>query len=68
MRIDFDLRLITVNSFSVITAPNRRVQHPATVSLADTPKLVTPGDLGDGLASFVCAMRANIVSLNTITS
>jgi site-specific recombinase XerD len=36
------------------------------VNLADAPELVTPGDLGDELASFVRAMRANNVSPNTI--
>lgn len=36
------------------------------VNLADTPELVTPGDLGDELASFIRAMRANNVSPNTI--
>lgn len=36
------------------------------VNLADTPELVTPGDLGDELASFIRAMRANNVSQNTI--
>jgi site-specific recombinase XerD len=35
-------------------------------NLADTPELVTPGDLGDELASFIRAMRANNVSPNTI--
>lgn len=33
---------------------------------ADAPELVTPGDLGDELASFIRAMRANNVSPNTI--
>ena len=32
----------------------------------DAPELVTPGDLGDELASFIRAMRANNVSPNTI--
>jgi len=36
------------------------------VNLADAPELATPGDLGDELASFVRAMRANNVSPNTI--
>lgn len=36
------------------------------VNLADAPELVTPGDLGDELASFVRAMRATNVSPNTI--
>ncbi len=36
------------------------------VNLADTPELVTPGNLGDELASFIRAMRANNVSPNTI--
>jgi site-specific recombinase XerD len=36
------------------------------VNLADTPELVTPGDLGDELASFIRSMRANNVSPNTI--
>ena len=36
------------------------------VNLAEAPELVTPGDLGDELASFVRAMRANNVSPNTI--
>lgn len=36
------------------------------VNLPDAPELVTPGDLGDELASFVRAMRANNVSPNTI--
>lgn len=36
------------------------------LNLADAPELVTPGDLGDELASFVRAMRANNVSPNTI--
>ena len=40
--------------------------QPVAVNLADTPELVTPGDLGDELASFVRAMRANNVSSNTI--
>ena len=35
-------------------------------NLADTPELVTPGDLGDELASFIRAQRANNVSPNTI--
>lgn len=34
--------------------------------IAETPELVTPGDLGDELASFVRAMRAGNVSQNTI--
>lgn len=34
--------------------------------LAEAPELVTPGDLGDELASFVRALRANNVSPNTI--
>jgi site-specific recombinase XerD len=37
-----------------------------SVNLADTPELVTPGNLGDELASFIRAMRANNVSANTI--
>ncbi len=37
-----------------------------TVTLAEPVELVTPGDLGDELASFVRAMRANNVSPNTI--
>lgn len=36
------------------------------VNLADPPQLVTPGDLGDELASFTRAMRAANVSPNTI--
>jgi site-specific recombinase XerD len=36
------------------------------VNLSETPELVTPGDLGDELASFIRAMRANNVSSNTI--
>ena len=32
----------------------------------DAPELVTPGDLGDLLASFTRSMRANNVSPNTI--
>ena len=36
------------------------------LNLADAPELVTPGDLGDELASFVRAMRASNVSPNTI--
>jgi site-specific recombinase XerD len=36
------------------------------VNLADAPELVTPGDLGDELASFTRAMRAANVSPNTI--
>ena len=36
------------------------------VNLADAPELVTPGDLGDELASFIRAMRAANVSPNTI--
>jgi integrase/recombinase XerC len=36
------------------------------VNLADAPELVTPGDLGDELASFIRAQRANNVSPNTI--
>jgi len=36
------------------------------VTLAEAPELVTPGDLGDELASFVRALRANNVSPNTI--
>lgn len=36
------------------------------VNLADTPELVTPGDLGDELASFMRSMRAKNVSPNTI--
>ena len=35
-------------------------------NLADAPELVTAGDLGDELASFIRAMRANNVSPNTI--
>ena len=35
-------------------------------NLADAPELVTPGDLGDELASFIRAQRANNVSPNTI--
>lgn len=37
-----------------------------TVNLPDAPELVTPGDLGDELASFTRSMRANNVSPNTI--
>jgi site-specific recombinase XerD len=37
-----------------------------SVTLPDPNELVTPGDLGDELASFVRAMRANNVSANTI--
>jgi site-specific recombinase XerD len=36
------------------------------VSIPDAPELVTPGDLGDELASFTRAMRAANVSTNTI--
>lgn len=36
------------------------------INLADTPEVVTPGDLGDELASFIRSMRANNVSPNTI--
>ncbi len=36
------------------------------LNLPDAPELVTPGDLGDELASFVRAMRANNMSPNTI--
>lgn len=36
------------------------------VNVADAPELVTPGDLGDELASFTRAMRAANVSPNTI--
>jgi site-specific recombinase XerD len=36
------------------------------VNLADAPELVTPGDLGDELASFTRSMRATNVSPNTI--
>jgi len=36
------------------------------VNLPDAPELVTPGDLGDELASFTRAMRAKNVSPNTI--
>src|SRR5689334_21323469 len=36
------------------------------VNLPDAPELVTPGDLGDELASFVRAMRAANVAPNTI--
>ncbi len=39
-----------------------------TGTVAEAPALVTPGDLGDELASFVRAMRANNVSPNTITA
>jgi site-specific recombinase XerD len=35
-------------------------------TLPEAPELVTPGDLGDELASFTRAMRANNVSANTI--
>src|SRR3954452_3988793 len=38
------------------------------VNLPDAPELVTPGDLGDELASFIRAMRAANVSPNTITA
>jgi site-specific recombinase XerD len=34
--------------------------------IPDAPELITPGDLGDELASFTRAMRANNVSPNTI--
>ena len=34
--------------------------------ITDAPELVTPGDLGDELASFIRAKRANNVSPNTI--
>jgi site-specific recombinase XerD len=37
-----------------------------SVTLPEPVELVTPGDLGDELASFVRAMRANNVSPNTI--
>lgn len=37
-------------------------------TLSDTVELVTPGDLGDELAAFIRAMRANNVSPNTITA
>src|SRR5215210_8782543 len=43
-----------------------REAQSVAVNLADGPELVTPGDLGDELASFVRAMRANNVSPNTI--
>lgn len=36
------------------------------VNLAEAPELVTPGDLGDELASFTRSMRAQNVSPNTI--
>lgn len=36
------------------------------VNLPDAPELVTPGDLGDELASFVRSQRANNISPNTI--
>lgn len=36
------------------------------VNLPDTPELVTPGDLGDELASFVRSLRADNASPNTI--
>ncbi len=38
------------------------------VNLPDAPELVTPGNLGDELASFIRAQRANNVSPNTITA
>lgn len=37
-----------------------------TGTLSEAPAIVTPGDLGDELASFVRAMKANNVSPNTI--
>jgi site-specific recombinase XerD len=37
-----------------------------SATLPEAPNLVTPGDLGDELASFTRAMRANNVSPNTI--
>lgn len=36
------------------------------VNLPEAPELVTPGDIGDELASFTRAMRANNVAPNTI--
>jgi len=38
------------------------------VNLPDAPELVTPGNLGDELASFIRAQRANNVSPHTITA
>ena len=39
-----------------------------SATLPEAIELVTPGDLGDELASFIRAMRANNVSPNTITA
>ena len=39
-----------------------------SVTVPEGVQLVTPGDLGDELASFIRAMRANNVSPNTITA
>src|SRR4051812_25840895 len=36
------------------------------VSIPEPVELITPGDLGDELASFIRSMRANNVSRNTI--
>jgi site-specific recombinase XerD len=41
-------------------------QSPVTITVPEPVELVTPGDLGDELASFVRAMRAKNVSPNTI--
>jgi site-specific recombinase XerD len=45
-----------------------RLEDLVVATLPEAPELVTPGDLGDELASFTRAMRANNVSPNTITA
>ncbi len=42
------------------------LNNPVNVTIPEPVELVTPGDLGDELASFVRAMRANNISPNTI--
>jgi hypothetical protein len=45
-----------------------RLDNLVAVTVPEAPELVTPGDLGDELASFTRAMRATIVSPNTISA
>jgi hypothetical protein len=45
-----------------------RLDTLVAATLPEAPELVTPGDLGDELASFTRAMRATNVSPNTISA
>ena len=62
--------MATVEGLSSRRAPIRAIASAtaiaATSMATDALELVTPGDLGDELASFVRAMRAANVSPNTI--